>query len=150
MTTRKSSTTLEIKNSFDDFFNSYSKEELLEQEARLLSFHFLSGVEQALEQQRISKKLLAEKVGTSASYITQLFRGDRLPNFYILAKMQDALGLKFEIKVQDVAVGNEKTEFEFPEIQDQHGFWVFKNIKPDYEKPSVADFKGDYNEAKVA
>ncbi|MGB4400099.1 MAG: helix-turn-helix transcriptional regulator [Daejeonella sp.] len=87
----------QIKNSFDELFNSFTDEELLDQEARLLSFRFLSEIESAMEQQKMSKKLLADKVNTSASYITQLFRGDRLLNFNILAKMQRVLGLKFEI-----------------------------------------------------
>ncbi|WP_424290650.1 helix-turn-helix domain-containing protein [Daejeonella sp.] len=97
MTTRKSLTPNQIKNSFDELFNSFTDEELLDQEARLLSFRFLSEIESAMEQQKMSKKLLADKVNTSASYITQLFRGDRLLNFNILAKMQRVLGLKFEI-----------------------------------------------------
>jgi ribosome-binding protein aMBF1 (putative translation factor) len=98
MTTRKSLTPIQIKKSFDEVFSSFSEEELIEQEARLLSFHFLSEIEMAMKRQGMSKKTLAEKVNTSASYITQLFRGDRLPNFNILARIQGALGLRFEIK----------------------------------------------------
>ena len=40
MTTRKSSTPIQIKEAFDELFNSFSDEELIEQEARLLSFYF--------------------------------------------------------------------------------------------------------------
>lgn len=61
----------------------------------------------------MSKKLLAEKVNTSASYITQLFRGDSLPNFNILAKMQRVLGLKFEIKGKEIQSDRHRVEFEF-------------------------------------
>lgn len=98
MTTRKSLTPIQIKKSFDELLSSFSEEELIEQEARLLSFQFLSEIEMAMKRQGMSKKTLAEKVNTSASYITQLFRGDRLPNFNILARIQGALGLRFEIK----------------------------------------------------
>lgn len=106
MTTRKSATPSQIKESFDELFNSFTDEELLDQEARLLSFHFLSEIESAMERQRMSKKVLAEKVNTSASYITQLFRGDRLANFNILAKIQRALGLKFEITGRETQFEN--------------------------------------------
>ncbi|MEJ7694022.1 helix-turn-helix transcriptional regulator [Daejeonella sp.] len=108
MTTRKSSTPNQIKNSFDELLSSFTDEELLEQEARLLSFHFLSEIESAMEKQRMSKKVLAEKVNTSASYITQLFRGDRLLNFNILAKIQRALGLNFEIIGKEIHPENKK------------------------------------------
>lgn len=98
MTTRKSLTPIQIKKSFDELLSSFSEEELIEQEARLLSFQFLSEIEMAMKRQGMSKKTLAAKVNTSASYITQLFRGDRLLNFNILARIQAALGLSFEIK----------------------------------------------------
>lgn len=149
--TTTSSTSAQIKKSFDELFNTFTKEELIEQEARLLSFHFLSAIDEALEQKKMSKKALAEKVGTSASYITQLFRGDRLLNFTILAKIQDAMGLKFEVKVKDPAVEALKTEFEFPEVDVQYGFQGFyKNLQPDYEKRSTSILKAEYNEGNAA
>ncbi len=112
MITRKSSTPIQIKESFDELFNSFNEQELLDQEARLLSFHFLSEIESAMEKQKMSKKILAEKVNTSASYITRLFRGDRLLNFNILAKMQRALGIKFDIKGKEIHSSYSKKEFE--------------------------------------
>lgn len=45
-----------------------------------------------------TRKQLAESLGTSASYLTQLFRGDRLLNFKTEAKIEAALGIKFVIK----------------------------------------------------
>jgi len=150
MTIRKSSTPKQIKESFDELFNSFTDEELLEQEARLLSFHFLSEIEIAMEKKRMSKKLLAEKVNTSASYITQLFQGDRLPNFNILAKIQRALGLKFEIKGKETLSDSYRAEFDFPELEKDYGFYgIYKNLKPDYDR-SLGRFKSEYNEGKVA
>jgi transcriptional regulator with XRE-family HTH domain len=150
MTTRKSSTPIQIKKSFDQLFSNFSDEELLEQEARLLSFHFLSEIETAMEKQRISKKLLAEKVNTSASYITQLFRGDRLPNLNILAKIQRALNLKFDIKAKESLSDNLTKEFDFPELEKDFGFYgIYKNLEPDYDR-SFGRFKAEYNEGKVA
>ena len=122
----------------------------MEQEARLLSFHFLSEIELAMEKQRISKKVLAERVNTSASYITQLFRGDRLPNFNILAKIQRAMGLKFDIKAKEIHSENLKKEFDFPELEIDYGFYgIYKNLKPDYHR-SIGRVKAEYNEGKVA
>lgn len=36
--------------------------------------------------------------GTSASYLTQLLRGDRLINLKTIAKIEDALQIRFELK----------------------------------------------------
>lgn len=150
MTTRKSSTPVQIKEAFDELFKSFTDEELIDQEARLLSFRFLSEIEAAMEKQKMSKKLLAEKVNTSASYITQLFRGDRLPNFNILAKIQKALGLNFEIKGKETYSVSIKKEFDFPELESYYGFYgIYKNLKPDYGR-SIGRVKGEYNEGKVA
>jgi transcriptional regulator with XRE-family HTH domain len=43
-----------------------------------------------------------EEIGTSASYLTQLFRGDRLLNFRTIAKIEAALNIEF--KIQEVSV----------------------------------------------
>jgi len=151
MTIKKSSTPMQIKKSFDELFNSFTKEELIEQEARLLAFCFLSVIENALEAQKMSKKLLAEKVGTSASYITQLFRGDRLPNFSILSKIKDVLGIEFEVKAKEVQVVADNMTFEFPELERQFGFVsLYTNLKPNYGKRSEGVLKAEYNEGKAA
>ena len=43
---------------------------------------------------------MAEKIGTSASFITQLFSGDRKPNWSILAKMSLELDLYFKVSTE--------------------------------------------------
>lgn len=89
--TKSSKSALESLLKFD------SKEEKYRHDAEILMFRFLSKVEQVMDAEQISKKELAERIGTSASYITQLFRGHKLVNLITLAKMQDALGITFSI-----------------------------------------------------
>ena len=77
-----------------------SQEDLDKSEERLLSFRFLSEIEKAMESHvdgALTKKELAQKVGTSPSYITQLFRGDRLINIPMLYKMLKAVEITIEI-----------------------------------------------------
>lgn len=73
------------------------KEDLTASKADLLAMQFLGLVDQKMEEENISKKELARMIGTSASYITQLFRGNRRPNWIILAKMSMELGLEFQV-----------------------------------------------------
>lgn len=86
-----------IKKEWDTLFNTMSKEDLVSSKADLLAMQFLGLVDQKMEQENISKKELALRIGTSASFITQLFRGDRKPNWNILAKMSMELRLEFEV-----------------------------------------------------
>ena len=89
-----------MKERFEELLKFKSKEEETEHKAQMLAFDFLSIVDAEMERQKISKKKLAEQVGTSPAYITQLFMGDRKPNWTILTKMQEALGLEFLISTK--------------------------------------------------
>lgn len=92
-----------IKKSFDRLSNQLSEQEIVENQADLLMFRFLSLVESRCKELGWNRKLLAEKIGTSASYITQLFRGDKVVNLVMLAKFQKVLGIEFEIKAKPVS-----------------------------------------------
>ncbi|MGY6558764.1 MAG: helix-turn-helix domain-containing protein [Nitritalea sp.] len=91
-----------IKQEWDALFNSVTQEELVSSKADVLAMQFLGLVDQKMEEQNISKKVLAQRIGTSASFITQLFRGDRKPNWNILAKMSMELGLEFKVMTEEM------------------------------------------------
>lgn len=85
---------------FLDKFNSlfqYSKEEIIENEAFVLHMKIMSAVEKKMLEKGWKRKDLAKAVETSPSYITQLFRGDRMVNFTMVAKFQYVLGGEFNI-----------------------------------------------------
>ncbi|MDD4971582.1 MAG: helix-turn-helix transcriptional regulator [Paludibacter sp.] len=85
-----------INSDFEDLFTFKSKEEELEHEAKMIMFRFLSELEK-LNGKPIKKKDLAKAIETSPSFITQLYRGDKLINLSTLAKIQEAYGITFEI-----------------------------------------------------
>ncbi len=68
------------------------------EDAELLSFRFISEIDKCMEAGDISKKDLAQGIGTSASYVTQLFKGDKLLNMEILSKIERALEITFKIE----------------------------------------------------
>jgi len=76
--------------------------------AEMLSFRFISEIDRLMERDDISKKELALRLGTSASYITQLFRGDKLLNMEILARTELVFGVRFCIEAQKVQAVPEK------------------------------------------
>jgi transcriptional regulator with XRE-family HTH domain len=89
-----------IAPEFESLFTSKSKEDELEHEAKMIMFRFLSELEKLNSEKPLKKKDLAKAINTSASYITQLYRGDKLANLLTLAKIQEAYNLTFEIKAK--------------------------------------------------
>lgn len=121
----------EIKEAFNQFFGQISEKDKLNNDANLLMFRFLSIIESKCEELGWNRKQLAEKVGTSASYITQLFRGDKLVNMLTLAKFQKALGLEFEIDEKKLYEETVKT---YSPLGDGKGLWVYHKFdKPNYD-----------------
>lgn len=79
--------------------NEISEEESIEIKASVLALQFLGLVDEKMKEAGMTKKDLAFRIGTSSSFLTQLFRGDRKPSWEILAKMSSALGFEFQISI---------------------------------------------------
>jgi len=94
----------EIKDAFAGLFDNRTEEQKQEDAAQLLSFRFLSEVERLMNERGLTRRQLASMVGTSASYITQLFRGDRLINMDILARFERVLEVRFVAGTSESAV----------------------------------------------
>jgi ribosome-binding protein aMBF1 (putative translation factor) len=105
MSTKQSNSIEEIRNEFQKLFEK-SPEEQVEHRAQLLSYIFLSEAQKAMDRKGWTRKQLADEIGTSASYLTQLFRGDRLLNFKTVAKIEGALDVRFQINVTESEEGS--------------------------------------------
>ena len=88
----------EIRRSFTELTEPADEAISLAQETRLLMYRFLSEVEKIAEERGISRKELAGMIGTSPSFITQLFTGTKTVNLATLAKFQKALNFSFRIE----------------------------------------------------
>ena len=138
----------EIKEAFDQIFDSFTEKEKNENDAKLIMFRFLSIIEEKCESLGLNRKQLAEKVGTSASYITQLYRGDKLVNMLTLAKFQKALDLEFDIAEKK---SYEKTVKSYSPIGDGKGFWVYHKFgTPNYDAIEVLPEIEESQPAEVA
>jgi transcriptional regulator with XRE-family HTH domain len=122
----------DIIKSFNTLFDNLSEQDILDNEAKLIMFRFLDIVERKREEMGWTRKQLAEQIGTSASYVTQLYRGDKLANIPLIAKIQMKLGIHFEISEREsydeqIAV---HTEYYKP---DKYGYWIYKKFNPQYD-----------------
>lgn len=93
-------TNSEIKSAFDDLFKFENEKDQYEVDAKLLMAKFLSELNPVIEEKGLKRKELAEMIGTSASYLTQLYRGHKLINLITLAKLQKALDVKFAVGIE--------------------------------------------------
>jgi transcriptional regulator with XRE-family HTH domain len=138
-----------ILNAFNELFDNLSEQDKLENEAKLIMFRFLDIIERKRVKKKWSRKELAKKVGTSASYITQLMRGDKLINMLTLAKMQNVLDFKFD--VSEIVTYHEQTEDKIPPITDGNEVWVYKKFKsPNYNEKGYIPKLKQTEEAEVA
>ncbi|KAF0243148.1 MAG: helix-turn-helix domain-containing [Chitinophagaceae bacterium] len=133
---------------FEDLFSFKNKEEELEHEAKMIMFRFLSELDKVFAEKPIRKKDLAEAIKTSASFITQLYQGDKLVNLLTLAKIQEAYNLTFEIKAKLNSenyieeIEQNYQSFKSPNSWiDENGYWVYVSKNHDYKSGNIAPVK---------
>ena len=133
---------------FEDLFSFESKEEELEHEAKMIMFRFLSELEKLFPGKPIKKKELAKAINTSASFITQLYQGDKLVNLLTLAKIQEAYNLTFEIKAKLNSTDyKEEIKQSYPGFilrdrwRDTQENWSFVYTNHDYQRGDVEPLK---------
>lgn len=131
----------DIQKAFQDLLTPSSYEEKIEDEARLIMAKFLSEVEKKYKEKGWNRKDLAKKLGTSPSYMTQLFRGTKLVNLEMIAKMQDVLNIKFNITSvnQDKEKNIEHYDSSYlnHKILDKEGMWVYKPFPKESEETKI-------------
>lgn len=86
----------EIDDFFSDIYNSEHDYELI---AKVMTAEILNDIKEITEERDITRKGLAELIGTSASYLTQLYRGNKLLNFITLAKFKKVLNVDIEVRI---------------------------------------------------
>lgn len=107
---------LQINPEYQALFAFKTKEEERAHEAQAMSYRILSEVEKICEDRSMTKRDLAAAVGTSASYITQLFRGAKQVNMDMMARFEDALDACFEIRIR--CLEQAKAEFIFGQVEE--------------------------------
>ena len=102
-----------IQNQFAELFSHRSENEKLEHNTQMIMFRFLSEIERMADERGFkSRKELADAVGVTPSYLTQLFRGGKKLNLETVAKFQEALNIVFDIKAKE-------SVYELPSITEE-------------------------------
>ena len=142
---------------FENFFSFKSKKEEIEHEAKMIMFRFFSELEKINSENPIKKKELAQTLKTSASYITQLYQGDKLINLLTLAKIQEAYDITFDIKAKhNTESYTEEIEqsynsfFTKNKMIDDDGYWLFVSKNADYKSNEIEQVDKKPTKLKVA
>ena len=130
----------EIKSNLNALFNLKSESQLIERDSLMLQANYLSEIERLTKLKGINRREIANKINTSPSYLTQVFRGDKPLNFLTLAKIKRALDLKFEVKASFKT--EKKTLLNFDpkdySIQKYFDIEIDKPFKIAYYNPNYA------------
>lgn len=95
-----------------------TEDELLHEEEFILMANYLSEIEKYQKEHDINRKELAAKIKTSASYLTQVFKGDKPLNFFTIAKIQKALKVRFRVITIPLEASVTSTFASFYSIKD--------------------------------
>lgn len=102
-----------ITPGFEHLFSFADEAEEQEHKAQMISYRFLSELEKLCEERNIKKKDLAEMIGTSRSYITQLFTGVKQINTQFMARCEMTLDISVDItlKIDSACILRQLSEF---------------------------------------
>lgn len=80
-----------------NLLNFETDDEKIDFETEIIHIEIINQIINIMEERNLSKVELAKALGTSKSYITQLFSGDKILNIKLLAKFQRVFNIKFKI-----------------------------------------------------
>ncbi len=144
-----------LKERIHNLLSRKTEEELVREDAYSLMATYLSEIERLQSVLGFNKKELSEKINTSGSYLTQVFKGNKPLNFFTIAKIQKALNIRFDVTTvlnnDFVSIYDESKFFEnIQNYKSKSGTWVWKNInfnELNYTKYSLD--KEQNNESKA-
>ncbi|MGL4597330.1 MAG: helix-turn-helix domain-containing protein [Bacteroidia bacterium] len=99
-----------VAPAYKSLFDFSSEEEKQAHEAAMVSARFLHEISRLCELHGWNKKELAKKLDVSPSFITQLYRGERLLNLTLIAKVQTVFKISFRLMLEKMD-GYEGHEF---------------------------------------
>lgn len=96
-----------------------------------IKLHFACQLKKIMDEKKINKKELAEKLGVKPSYVSKIFGGDNI-SLKVIAKVLVALNVDPIIEIQDFNKVNQENidwkAIEFPVIQGEYD--ESENIQP--------------------
>lgn len=112
MTSNNFKNDIDLEETLRTLLSFNDEEEKLDFEIDKINLSIISKVDTLMKKNKMTKKDLADKLGTSKSYITQLFNGDKVINLKILAKLQLIFDISFNLSIEENNKYNDLGYFE--------------------------------------
>lgn len=132
----------EIQERFKSILSFEDDNDKLEFETSLIHLDIIDNIIELMNERGYTKARLAKKLGTSKSYITQLFSGDKLVNLQLIAKLQRIFDVKFSFN-RNIVDDRE----EYPELP-KNVYLMFANVnnkyEREYEQDNISNYKPRY------
>lgn len=100
----------EIKRRMDQLLSFENKKEKEEFDELVFHFRVMNEIKDILKKREWNKKRLAEGLGTSQSFISQLFNGNKIINSKLISKIERLLEIRFTVKAEDIRNESEDAE----------------------------------------
>lgn len=131
---------------FDSLLENFEND--YENEAKIIASKILSEISEITKKKDLNRKKIADLIGTSASYLTQLYRGNKILNLVTLAKLKKKLNLNIEIKVTENNYDELYNDFNYQNlvkevnVGDKTRNWtVLKNLSSDTQEAFIGKSK---------
>lgn len=121
MNTNMNSRIEELKQKLENSLKYRNEQEVIDSYAGALNLDIMFKLNEIMIEKEISKADLAKALGTSKSYITQLFSGEKFVNLNFLAKIEKTLKIGIEFNFRDInhhwnTFNEERNEYKSPEL----------------------------------
>lgn len=99
---------LKIEDAIRKALTPINEDEKIGFDAVKIQLSFLFKIQDLMDRNGLSRKDLADRMGTSKAYITQLFGAEKFLNMKTIAKIQHILGVEIELLPHEVGVSTNK------------------------------------------
>lgn len=139
-----------LDSAFEGLFNNFEND--YENEAKVIASKILSEISEIADNKDLNRKNVADLIGTSASYLTQLYRGNKILNFVTLAKLKNKLNLNIDIRITSNDYNELRNEFNYKSYSKEvnvgglkQNWMVLSNLSSDGREAFVGGNKKALN-----
>lgn len=80
-------------------FKPTNEAEILEMKVEIFHLRFMDTVRQLMQQREMTQSELAQRLGTTKGYVSQLFSGDKILNLKRIVQLQAIFDVHFGIEI---------------------------------------------------
>ncbi|HEX2866932.1 MAG TPA: helix-turn-helix domain-containing protein [Ignavibacteriales bacterium] len=92
----------EIEKKMEDLLSFENSAEVEEFDEIVFHLRVMNEIKDVLKKKNWNKKKLADELGTTQSYISQLFSANKLVNTKLIGKLERVLKIRFNVEVEEI------------------------------------------------